>query len=50
MKRVVLAALIVSALVRRAEANPIDAFGYGARAAALGSAYSAVADDSAANY
>lgn len=50
MRRVVLAALVVSALVRRAEANPIDAFGYGARAAALGSAYSAVADDSAANY
>lgn len=33
-----------------ARANPLDAFGLGARAPALGSAYSAVADDSAANY
>ncbi len=33
-----------------ARANPIDAFGFGARAPALGSAYSAVADDSAAGY
>lgn len=33
-----------------AHANPLDAFGYGARASALGSAYAAVADDSTANY
>ena len=33
-----------------ARANPVDAFGLGARAAALGSAYSAVADDTAAAY
>jgi long-chain fatty acid transport protein len=34
----------------QARANPLDAFGFGARASALGSAYSAVAQDSAANY
>ncbi len=33
-----------------ARANPVDAFGLGARATALGSAYSAVADDTAAAY
>ena len=33
-----------------ARANPLDAFGWGARAPALGSAYSAIADDSAAGY
>ncbi len=51
MKRLALVALIGLALVpSAARANPLDAFGYGARAAALGSAYAAVADDSAANY
>ncbi len=50
MKRLVWAVVVATALAGRAKANPIDAFGYGARAAALGSAYSAVADDSAANY
>lgn len=30
--------------------NPLDAFGFGARGPALGSAYAAVADDSAAGY
>ena len=33
-----------------AAANPLDAFGWGARAPALGSAYAAIADDSAAGY
>lgn len=50
MKRVILALVVAAALRGQAHANPIDAFGYGARAAAMGSAYSAVADDSAANY
>ena len=35
---------------RAARANPLDAFGWGARAPALGSAYAAIADDSAAGY
>lgn len=35
---------------RPARANPHDAFGYGPRATALGSAYAAVADDVAAGY
>jgi len=45
-------ALIVGTLgsAATAQANPLDAFGYGARAQALGSAYAAVADDAAANY
>ncbi len=34
----------------RAAANPLDSFGWGARAPALGSAYAAIADDSAAGY
>jgi long-chain fatty acid transport protein len=38
------------ALQRTAAANPADAFGIGARAPAMGSAYSAVADDAAAGY
>ena len=33
-----------------ARANPIDAFGFGARAAGLASAGTAVADDASANY
>ncbi|MCS6914048.1 MAG: outer membrane protein transport protein [Myxococcota bacterium] len=33
-----------------AHANPLDAFGYGSRAAAMGSAYAAVAADGAAGY
>ena len=33
-----------------ARANPLDAFGWGARAPALGSAYAAIADDSAAGF
>lgn len=33
-----------------ARANPLDAYGFGARAPALGSAYAAVADDAAAGY
>lgn len=37
-------------LQRTAAANPADAFGIGARAPAMGSAYSAVADDAAAGY
>ncbi len=35
---------------RAVKANPADAYGLGARAPALGSAYAAVADDSAAGY
>src|SRR5690242_10325140 len=35
---------------RSAQGNPADAFGLGARAPALGSAYAAVADDSSAGY
>ena len=51
MKRLFASApLAVLLVARAATANPLDAFGYGARAAALGSAYGAVADDSAANY
>ena len=51
MSRIALAcALVASGTAATVEANPLDAFGYGARAQALGSAYSAVADDSAANY
>ena len=51
MSRIALAcALIVLGTAATVEANPLDAFGYGARAQALGSAYSAVADDTAANY
>ena len=34
----------------QAQANPLDAFGWGARAPALGNAYAAVADDSSASY
>lgn len=34
----------------QAHANPLDAFGWGARAPALGNAYAAVADDSSASY
>jgi long-chain fatty acid transport protein len=35
---------------RSAYANPIDAFGLGARAVSMGGAYTGVADDSSANY
>lgn len=35
---------------QNAAANPLDAFGWGARAPALGNAYAAVADDSSASY
>ena len=52
MRRALWAILVATAVGRSpaAHANPVDAFGFGARAQALGSAYSAVADDSAANY
>jgi long-chain fatty acid transport protein len=45
-------AIVVLALVTAApaRANPIDAFGFGSRAAALGGAYTAIADDSSASY
>lgn len=43
------AALLLGS-VRAAAANPIDAFGFGARAAALGGAQTAAADDGGANY
>lgn len=46
----VLLAALLAADLGQARANPIDAFGFGARAPALGSAYAAVADDSAAGY
>ncbi len=47
--------LIMTALVLlcgggTAAANPLDSYGWGARAPALGNAYSAIADDSAAGY
>jgi long-chain fatty acid transport protein len=45
-----LAALALLLAAGRAAANPLDAFGWGARAPALGNAYSAVGDDSAAGY
>src|SRR5262245_50967075 len=34
----------------RAEANPIDAFGFGSRGPAMGSAVSAASEDASANY
>lgn len=43
-------ALSVLGSATAARTNPIDAFGWGARAPALGNAYAAVADDSAASY
>jgi len=43
-------ALFLAAAPGAVRANPIDAFGLGARAPALGSAYAAVADDTAAGY
>lgn len=47
MRALALGLLLLAAPVR---ANPVDAFGFGARAPALGNAYAAVADDSAAGY
>lgn len=44
------ALLALLAATGSATANPLDAYGLGARAPALGSAYSAVADDSSAGY
>lgn len=46
----ILCGLGLLAATTSAQANPLDAFGLGARAPALGSAYAAVADDSAAGY
>src|SRR5579883_2094287 len=43
-------ALSTLLLLSPARANPLDAFGFGARAPAMGSAYLAVADDAAAGY
>ncbi len=48
---ILFSALVVAAAgPTAARANPIDAFGIGARAPALGSAYAAIADDSSAGY
>jgi len=50
LQRILVAVAIVLAVARAARGNPVDAFGLGARAPALGSAYAAVADDSSAGY
>lgn len=42
--------LLLAGAAGEAAANPLDAFGWGARAPALGSAYAAIAEDSAAGY
>jgi long-chain fatty acid transport protein len=46
-RALLLAALLLPSVAR---ANPIDAFGFGARGAAMGSAMSSVAEDGSANY
>jgi long-chain fatty acid transport protein len=43
-------AAVLTAAAGAARANPVDAFGFGSRAAAMGGAATAVADDGAANY
>ena len=48
MKRVVI--LYLLSMPAMAWANPIDAFGFGARATAMGGAATAISNDSAANY
>ena len=50
LSRAALAVVAFAAAGRAANANPIDAFGLGARGAALGGAQTASADDSSANY
>ena len=50
MRRALVSLVSLAGLVAPAHANPLDAFGFGARAMALGSAATAVSDDSAANY
>jgi len=48
--RALFALTVVAALGGAARANPIDAFGYGSRAAAMGGAATAASEDSSANY
>ncbi len=51
MKRATLVLVVLLALVPRgARANPIDAFGFGARGPAMGGAQTAATDDGGANY
>jgi long-chain fatty acid transport protein len=48
--RVAFVAGIVVAMATAAHANPVDAFGYGSRATAMGGAATADSEDSSANY
>jgi long-chain fatty acid transport protein len=50
VRRGPVALALLLALASTARANPIDAFGFGSRAAAMASAVSASSDDSSANY
>ena len=49
MKRALLICVIVVASAE-AQANPVDMYGYGARASAMGGAQTAAANDTGANY
>lgn len=50
MRRLVVAAAVAIAVPAHARANPVDAFGFGARSPAMASAVTAGADDGSANY
>lgn len=50
MKRLLALVLFVNANVNEATANPVDAFGFGARGPAMGNAQTAASDDNGAHY
>jgi long-chain fatty acid transport protein len=50
MKRAALALLLCTAWSGTARSNPVDLFGFGARAPAMGGAHTAATEDSSANY